>query len=290
MDPFGLKVIFITFLVFVPLERLFALHQEQKAFRRDWANDLIFLFFNGLLIKLGLLAVIAVSIFAATQIVPASFQAAIGGLPYWVQLPLVIVLSDLGFYWTHRMFHAVPWLWRFHAIHHSIEELDWLAAARVHPVDQILTKGVSVVPVVALGFSEWAIGVYALLYQWQSVLIHSNVPLRFLFASPEFHHWHHSDQREARDKNSLVSCPSWMRCSEASICRAGRPRQRTAWTGRCRNVTCLSCSIPSRATGYSSPNRTRRRWLRRCGPRIRRPSSPHQEVPVGSGRLGLTTG
>ena len=206
MDPFGLKVIFITFLVFVPLERLFALHPEQKAFRRDWANDLIFLLFNGLLIKLGLLAVIAVSIFAATQIVPASFQAAIGGLPYWVQLPLVIVLSDLGFYWTHRMFHAVPWLWRFHAIHHSIEELDWLAAARVHPVDQILTKGVSLVPVVALGFSEWAIGVYALLYQWQSVLIHSNVrfrfgPLRFLFASPEFHHWHHSDQREARDKN-----------------------------------------------------------------------------------------
>jgi sterol desaturase/sphingolipid hydroxylase (fatty acid hydroxylase superfamily) len=212
MDPFGLKIIFITFLVFVPLERLFALHPEQKAFRRDWANDVIFLFFNGLLIKLGLLAVIAVSIFAATQIVPASFQAAIGGLPYWVQLPLVIVLSDLGFHWTHRMFHAVPWLWRFHAIHHSIEELDWLAAARVHPVDQILTKGVSLVPVVALGFSEWAIGVYALLYQWQSVLIHSNVrfrfgPLRFLFASPEFHHWHHSDQREARDKNFAGQLP-----------------------------------------------------------------------------------
>jgi len=205
MDPFGLKVIFITFLVFVPLERLFALH-PQKVFRRGWANDLIFLFLNGLLIKLGLLAVIGASIFAAAQILPASFQAAIGGLPYWVQIPAVIVLSDLGFYWTHRMFHAVPWLWRFHAIHHSIEELDWLAAARVHPVDQILTKGVSLVPVVALGFSEWAIGVYALLYQWQSVLIHANVrirfgPLRLLFASPEFHHWHHSSQLEARDRN-----------------------------------------------------------------------------------------
>jgi sterol desaturase/sphingolipid hydroxylase (fatty acid hydroxylase superfamily) len=144
--------------------------------------------------------------FAAAQIVPASVQATVGGLPYWVQIPLVIVLSDLGFYWTHRMFHAVPWLWRFHAIHHSIEELDWLAAARVHPVDQILTKGVSLVPLVALGFSEWAIGAYALLYQWQSVLIHANLrigfgPLRWLFASPEFHHWHHSNNREARDKN-----------------------------------------------------------------------------------------
>ena len=136
----------------------------------------------------------------------SSFQDAVGSLPYWVQLPLVIVLSDLGFYWTHRMFHAVPWMWRFHAIHHSIEELDWLAATRVHPVDQILTKGVSLVPLLALGFSEWAIGVYALLYQWQSFFIHANVrfrlgPLRLLFTSPEFHHWHHSRDIEARDRN-----------------------------------------------------------------------------------------
>jgi hypothetical protein len=293
MDPFGLKVIFITFLVFVPLERLFALHPEQKAFRRDWANDVIFLLFNGLLTKLGLLAVVAVSIFAAAQIVPASFQAAIGGLPYWVQLPLVIVLSDLGFYWTHRMFHAVPWLWRFHAIHHSIEELDWLAAARVHPVDQILTKGVSLVPVFALGFSEWAIGVYALLYQWQSVLIHSNVRLDLARCASclrrrSFIIGIIATSVRPGTRISLVSCPSSMRYSEASICRAGGLRQHTAWTGRCRNVTCLSCSIPSRATGYSSPNRTRRRWLRRCRPR--RPNIPPQEVPVGSGRRELTTG
>ena len=211
MDPFGIKVIFITILVFIPLERLFAMH-PQKVFRRNWANDLIFLFLNGVLIKPGLLAVIVAVIFAAAWIVPASFQAMVGGLPYWVQIPAVVVLADLGFYWTHRMFHAVPWLWKFHSIHHSIEELDWLAASRVHPVDQILTKGVSLVPVFALGFSEWAIGVYALLYQWQSVLIHSNVrikfgPLRFLLASPEFHHWHHSNHREARDSNFAGQLP-----------------------------------------------------------------------------------
>jgi sterol desaturase/sphingolipid hydroxylase (fatty acid hydroxylase superfamily) len=206
MDPFGLKLIFIAFLVFVPLERLFALHPEQKIFRRAWANDLIFLLLNGILIKLGLLGVIAASIFAAGQIVPASFQAAVGGLPYWVQIPMIILLSDLGFYWTHRMFHAVPWLWRFHAVHHSIEELDWMAAFRIHPVDQIITKGVSLVPVATLGFSEWTIVIYVLFYQWQTVFIHANVrigfgPLRFLFASPEFHHWHHSSEREARDRN-----------------------------------------------------------------------------------------
>jgi sterol desaturase/sphingolipid hydroxylase (fatty acid hydroxylase superfamily) len=212
MDPFGIKIILITFLVFVPLERLLALRPEQRIFRRNWANDLIFLLFNGFLIKLGLLGVIAASIFAAAQIIPASFQAAVGGLPYWVQIPAVIVLSDLGFYWTHRMFHAVPWLWRFHAVHHSIEELDWLAAFRIHPLDQILTKGVALVPVAALGFSEWAIVIYVVLYQWQTIFIHANVrirfgPLRFLLASPEFHHWHHTSDRGARDRNFAAQLP-----------------------------------------------------------------------------------
>jgi sterol desaturase/sphingolipid hydroxylase (fatty acid hydroxylase superfamily) len=212
MDPFGVKVILITCLVFLPLERIIPLHPQQKIFRRNWTNDLVFLILNGLLTKLGLLAIIAATLFSAAKAVPPFFQVAVGGLPYWVQLPLAILLSDLGFYWTHRMFHAVPWLWRFHAIHHSIEELDWLAAARVHPLDQILTKGVSLVPVVALGFSEWVIVVYALLYQWQSVLIHANVrigfgPLNWLLASPKFHHWHHSKDREARDRNFAGQLP-----------------------------------------------------------------------------------
>lgn len=206
MDPFGFKVIFVIFLVFVPLERLFGMHPQQRIFRRDWRNDVIFLLFNGMLTKLGLLAVIVGTIFCAAWIVPAPLQAMVGGLPYWVQIPAVIVLADLGFYWIHRLFHAVPWLWRFHSVHHSMEELDWLAASRGHPVDQIVTMGGALVPVVALGFSEWAIGVFASLHLWQSVLVHSNVrvgfgPLRFLFVSPEFHHWHHSNQHDARDRN-----------------------------------------------------------------------------------------
>ena len=113
MDPFGLKVIFITFLVFVRAARApVRLASGTEIFRRVWANDLIFLFLNGMLSKLGILAIVAASIFAAGLVVPASFQATIGGLPYWVQIPAVILLSDLVLYWVHRMFHAVPWLWR----------------------------------------------------------------------------------------------------------------------------------------------------------------------------------
>ncbi|AMN43691.1 sterol desaturase family protein [Rhodoplanes sp. Z2-YC6860] len=206
MDFFGLTTILLACLIFVPLERLCALRPNQRIFRHGWHTDIVYLLLNGSLIKLGLLGIVFVVAFIAAHAVPVPFREWVGGQPYWLQLAEAVILADIGFYWTHRMFHAVPWLWRFHAIHHSIEELDWLAAWRVHPVDQILTKGVSLIPVLALGFSDVTIGLYRLLYQWQSVFIHANVriglgPMRWLFASPEFHHWHHSADLEARDKN-----------------------------------------------------------------------------------------
>ncbi len=255
MDPFGLKAIFITCLVFVPLERLFAMHPKQKVFRRGWANDLIFLLLNGMLIKLGFLAIIAGSIFAAAQIVPASVQATVGGMPYWVQIPLVIVLSDLGFYWTHRMFHAVPWLWRFHAIHHSIEELDWLAAARVHPVDQILTKGSSR----WCRLSRWASpngrSAYMLCstsgsrFSFMPISASDLAPCDGFLLRRSFIIGITATIVRPETRILPVSCHSSMHCSGAFICHGGKSLQRTAWISRCRSVTCLSSSIPSSATG-----------------------------------------
>jgi sterol desaturase/sphingolipid hydroxylase (fatty acid hydroxylase superfamily) len=207
-----LKGILLTALIFVPLERMLARHPEQRVFRRGWMNDMIYLLLNGQVILFCLGILVIGMIMTAGWLVPVSVRGAVAGQPYWVQIVEVIVLADIGFYFAHRAFHEVPWLWRFHAIHHSIEELDWLAATRVHPLDQIVTKGFSLLPVFTLGFSDVAIGAYMILYGWQSVLIHSNVrinfgPLRWLLASPEFHHWHHSRDREARDKNFAGQLP-----------------------------------------------------------------------------------
>lgn len=206
MDLFNLKGLLLAIIVFVPLERLFAMHHDQPVFRPQWTNDLVYVLVNGLLIRLGLGIVMLGAILLGTWLVPASVQHWVGALPFWIQLPALVILSDIGFYSVHRLFHKVPFLWKFHAVHHSIEDLDWLAAHRVHPVDQILTKGVSLLPVFALGFSTTAIAVYFVIYHWQSLLIHSNVgisfgPLRWLVASPQFHHWHHANHQEAFDKN-----------------------------------------------------------------------------------------
>jgi len=210
-ELFNIKGAVIAALIFIPLERVLAMHR-QKVFRRGWGNDVIYFLFNGVVIKLGLGALLAGAMVLAGWLVPQSIRTAVISQPIWLQAVQVLILADLGFYVVHRLFHSIPWLWRFHQIHHSIEELDWLAGVRVHPVDQILTKGGSLVPVFALGFSETAIVIFAVLYQWQSMLIHANLripfgPLRWLLASPEFHHWHHSNDRVVRDKNFAGQLP-----------------------------------------------------------------------------------
>jgi sterol desaturase/sphingolipid hydroxylase (fatty acid hydroxylase superfamily) len=205
-DWLNLKGLLIAGLIFVPLERLLAMHPGQRIFRRGWRNDLIYLFVNGWLTKLGILLVLVGVIVVSTWLVPIIMRTAVADQPYWLQIVEVIVIADLGVYFVHRMFHSIPLLWRFHQIHHSSEELDWLAAYRVHPVEQIAFRGISLAPILALGFSDAAIAVFAMLYQWQSILIHSNVsinfgPLRWFIASPQFHHWHHSKDRDAHNKN-----------------------------------------------------------------------------------------
>jgi sterol desaturase/sphingolipid hydroxylase (fatty acid hydroxylase superfamily) len=208
------RLFLVAAFVFIPLERLFAERKAQKLLRDGWANDLVYVFVNGIVIRIGLVLVVLAFLTLSALAVPSGLRDAVASQPLWLQTIEVLLLADLGFYLTHRAFHRFPILWRFHTIHHSIEEMDWLAAARVHPIDQIITKSISLLPCFALGFSEWAIGAFALLYHWHSLLLHSNVPLGFgpfkwLIASPDFHHWHHAREREAWDRNFAGQLALW---------------------------------------------------------------------------------
>ncbi|WP_229164738.1 sterol desaturase family protein [Bradyrhizobium altum] len=164
----------------------------------------------------GVIVIVTVAILV-NQSMPSALKQAIAGLPYLVQVVLVILIGDLGVYWTHRILHAVPAMWQIHAVHHAVEELDWLAAVHQHPLDVIFMKAGSLFPLFVLGFSTEAIGTYFLVYYWQAYLVHANVrlnygPLRYLMVSPEFHHWHHSSEKEARDKNfaGMISFYDWL--------------------------------------------------------------------------------
>ena len=204
--PVDLVQYLIAGLIFIQVELYFPLRANQKLFRTHWRNDLVFLLLNGIIIQLCLAAAIVALIAAMRVVVPHAVGVAVRSQPLWLQVVEVVLLADIGFYVAHRAFHAVPFLWKFHSLHHSIEEMDWLASYRVHPLDQIVTKIVSYVPVFALGFSDASIFIFVVMFKWQALVIHSNSrigigPLKWLFASPHFHHWHHANEPAAIDKN-----------------------------------------------------------------------------------------
>lgn len=201
-------------LVFLPFERLLPRRREQRTLRPGWQIDTFYFFLNRIPVGIGLIGIVLLSAWAGQALLPAPFRAAVAAQPLWLQTIELVVVADLLFYAVHRLFHAIPFLWRFHAVHHSIEDLDWLAAFRVHPVDQILTKGVSLIPCFMMGFSPSAIGLSLLFYKWHSLLLHSNIrvdfgPLRWVIASPTFHHWHHADEPDAWDRNFAGQLPLW---------------------------------------------------------------------------------
>lgn len=192
--------------VMVPFEHLTVLRRFQAPWRPQVWLDLVYAVVNAFLVPAGVAGLLALMAAACQTVIPGNLRTGIGALPLWLAAPLAILLADLGFYAAHRAFHHVPSLWRLHAVHHSLEHLDWLAAHRVHPIDQILTKSASMAPLLLLGFSAPAIGVFVVVYQWHSLLVHANTRIRFgwlerILASPRFHHWHHANQPEAFDRN-----------------------------------------------------------------------------------------
>ena len=213
LDWFLLNLILYS-LVYVPLERVFARRREQPVFRDEWRTDLSYFFVNTLLVQFtSLMTVIpAMALFDWAR--HPQLTAWTSGLPLAVQVACVLLVADLTQYWVHRAFHELPALWKFHAIHHSATSMDWLAGSRLHLVDALATRAATYVPIYLLGFSQRAVIIYIVLVAVQATFIHANVgwtlrPLRRLVATPHFHHWHHSAEREAINKNYAVHTPIW---------------------------------------------------------------------------------
>jgi sterol desaturase/sphingolipid hydroxylase (fatty acid hydroxylase superfamily) len=102
-------------------------HRSQKVFRRSFSADLFYYFLNGILPKLMLIVPLTALSAGLHRLVPLAFYSSVAALPLWLRLAAAIVANEIGGYWGHRWSHQVPFLWRFHVVHHSAEEMDWLA-------------------------------------------------------------------------------------------------------------------------------------------------------------------
>ncbi len=126
--------------------------------------------------------------------------------PLALQLLLAMVVSQFGEYWAHRAMHEVPFLWRFHATHHSPKRLYWLNAGRFHPVDATFLQVVALTPLMLLGAGEELFVLYTTWVAVHGLFQHCNIhlrlgPLNYVFSMAELHRWHHSLKLEEANAN-----------------------------------------------------------------------------------------
>lgn len=206
----------ILMLVFIPLERRFGL-QRLAVLRRSFAIDVAYYFVNNLIPKLVLMIPLSLLAAAIHRYAPAGLYLWTDQMPTLLRAALAIVVAEIGSYWGHRWSHEIPLLWRFHSVHHSAEELDWLVNTRAHPVDMAFTRLCGLVPAYVLGLAQPAADrldmlplILTVAGSFWGFFIHANLNWRLgwletLVSSPAFHHWHHGV--ELLGKNYAATLP-----------------------------------------------------------------------------------
>ncbi|MCW8876579.1 MAG: sterol desaturase family protein [Kangiellaceae bacterium] len=205
----GIDWLILAFLgsafVFMSLEKLLPKYKDQVILRKEWGLDLFYFCFNHLAIS----AILLYANYHVTHFewaVSEPFQEFVRSIPIWLQVAIIIVCADFVLYWEHRVFHEVKSLWPVHAVHHSVETMDWLAGSRGHFVQIFSERAMVMIPLYLLGADKTALDIYVAFAALQAVLIHSNTRMKFgflkyIFVTPQFHHWHHSSEKPAIDTN-----------------------------------------------------------------------------------------
>lgn len=198
-------------IIFTGLEKLFPKYRDQVILRNEWDLDSLYFCINHLLISVFLL----IGNFVVTKFhwaMNAQLQEFIQSFSFLTQLVFVYLVADFILYWEHRIFHEVKRLWPFHAVHHSVETMDWLAGSRSHVVHTIIERTLVMVALYLLGADKAVLDAYVTIAALQAILIHSNLsipwgPIKYLFVTPQYHHWHHSSESPAIDTNYSAHTP-----------------------------------------------------------------------------------
>ena len=207
-----LLVLGVLFVVIVPFERWFPRHQ-QPIRRPHLGTDLAWAVASGPLNFVAILGGIVLSIASFAWLPGLALRPLVDLLPPLPKMLVGIALFDLAIYWAHRFGHEVPFWWRFHRIHHSTAHLDWVSGFRNHPLDGILLTPAFVLLLVA-GFSPEFSGALVVVQIVTGLFLHANVrwrwkPLHRIVITPEFHHWHHANERDAHCSNYSVFLAVW---------------------------------------------------------------------------------
>lgn len=210
-------------LFFWLLELISPWRKKQGKFRKDFWLDAFYMFFNFFLFSLiGYHAVSNVVVelfneglaaFGITNLVALKVQA----LPIWSQLLLMFVLRDFIHFNVHRLLHRVPFLWQFHKVHHSVQQMGFAAHLRYHWMETVVYRTLEYLPLAMIGFGIQDFFIVHIFALSIGHFNHSNFhfslgPFRYIFNNPEMHIWHHAKELpEGRERgvNFGISLSIW---------------------------------------------------------------------------------
>lgn len=180
-----------------------------------WSNNLALVVIDSLVLRLGF------PILAGGMAVLAASQGwgLFNGLalPGWIAFVLGFLLLDLAIYLQHATFHAVPWLWRLHRMHHADQDFDLTTGLRFHPGEIILSMLIKLALVLALGLSPATVLLFEVVLNATAIFNHANVrlpagldrALRLIVVTPDMHRVHHSVNPLETHSNFGFNLPWW---------------------------------------------------------------------------------
>ncbi len=198
--------------IFVPIEMIWPKNKEQTKFHTEWRTDLVYFVISHLFIQFfGVITQKPATLFFGWMGL-TGLHTWVQGLPFILELLFAFVVTDLFQYWAHRIFHSHSYLWRFHSVHHSTKQMDWLAGSRTHFIDIFFTRAMTFIPLYVFGFSSIVFNSYIIFMAIHAVLIHANTRinfgfLKYIFATPQYHHWHHCEDPKYYGKNFATIFP-----------------------------------------------------------------------------------
>lgn len=189
----GLLFVAVSALIFWPLEELV----EGEKGLRPKLKDIASLWFYqsyGLWISAGIIFELA---YLIRQLLPPRWTQIVAHQPFWLQAVIALLLAEIWVYCLHRLAHKWEFLWNFHKVHHSVEDMTWSATSRQHPVDFLLIIVGANLPAMILGIDLRSIAAFIILERFYTVLLHSNLNLDWgwfskIIASPKLHALHHN--------------------------------------------------------------------------------------------------
>ncbi|MGH1457024.1 MAG: sterol desaturase family protein [Alphaproteobacteria bacterium] len=207
--------ILIFGVIFFFIERIRPAEKDTPFFKDDLKNE-------AFLASINIFVFIPINAFLAVMLLNMSLRPLLGeqllapnieALPIIIQIVLGAIILDLSTYWRHRFTHR--YMWSYHSLHHSADQITWLTSLRLHPIDLLAAALLDTFVLYIFGFSGAGFLGAMILARLMNYFTHINMdikfppPIRYLIASPHYHRWHHATVKSAYDKNFCGAFPFW---------------------------------------------------------------------------------